>query len=909
MFRYNLCLEASAGSGKTFALSIRYVSLLYLGAKPSSILTLTFTNKASTEMRDRIVALLRDLDKKEKVTELNEISTLTNLSHKEILKRQKSLYHEFLSSTINISTIDKFNTQILRSFSLYLSLMPDFTLKEGVDEHEFLKEFLSEVKKEGLYSKLIDFSVYEQKRVSEIFSFLDTLNQKRNDLPNIKIASYNIEKIKKEAWQNFSLLKELCLSCEKLSDRAKKTFNHDSLESLLNASWIKKESLDYWDYKKCYTPRADELLKDLKISLREYLRAKEAYYKENYLKIFDIYKKVKKKLNLKTNTLEFNDITNFVYDLLVTKRIDNSFLYFRLDSKIDHILIDEFQDTSTSQYKILEPLIEEVVSGHGVKQNRSFFYVGDVKQSIYRFRGGVKELFYYVQKKFDVTKDNLNTNYRSYKRVVEFVNEVFRDKIEGYFDQIPNAKEDRGYIEVDESEEIKELVVKKVGFLLESGVREEEIAILTFANKDSFVLQDEIKKAYPEIKTTTTTTKLLINSHQVKAIIEFLKYLYFKEEFYKANFLLMIGRDLDEKIDTEHFKLSKPLNFLIKDIVNYFKLFDKDEDIVAFIELAQNYKDIDEFIFKSESIDAQSPSKKEEGIKLLTIHKSKGLEFSHVIIADRIGKKNYDKNSMLFYYHEITLKDMYIKFPNREELDESYKKAVEADKALQRDDELNTLYVALTRAKKSIIICQKEKNSAFSHLSLTPFSKGEVEPTKKDKEQKQVDSFEYEAIHTGLQEKVKKDEEKDKDIKAINFGLALHFMLENLNEFSLEEIESSFWSMKNRFSQKLESEDLERIKQRVKNLLKDKNFRSLIKGKKHKELPLTFNHEIKQLDLVVENEKSIIVIDYKTSLEVQKSHINQVKHYKYALKAIFEKEVFGYVCYVRDDEVEMVLVE
>ncbi len=908
MFEYNLSLEASAGSGKTFALSIRYVSLLYLGAKPSSILTLTFTNKASTEMRERIVKLLKDLDKKN--IELAEISKLTNLSKDEILKRQKSLYYEFLSSSINISTIDKFNAQILRSFSLYLSLMPDFTLKEGVDEHEFLKLFLSQIKKEGLYSNLLEFSVYEQKRVQEIFSFLDTLNQKRNDVPNIKIASYNIENIKKETWKNFTLLKELFLSCDSLSMSGQRAFDIDNIEQILETTWITKESLNEYRYfRKCYTNRSDELFLSLKHLLREYLRAKEAYYKQNYLKIFDIYKRVKEELNLKTNTLEFNDITNFVYELLVSKKIDNSFLYFRLDSKIDHILIDEFQDTSISQYKILEPLIEEVVEGCGVKQNRSFFYVGDTKQSIYRFRGGVKELFSYVQKKFDVKKELLNKNYRSYKKVVEFVNKVFRDKIKGYFDQIPNASEDKGYIEVCKNDELLKLVVEKVGFLLDNGVKADDIAILTFANKDTFEIEEAIKEVYPNIKTTTTTTKLLLNSSSVKKVMEFLKYLYFKEDFYLANFLSLTNRDLDANIDLVYFKIQKPLPYLIKDIVNYFKLFDKDEDIIKLIELASTYKDIDEFIFNSINIDATSPKQKEEGIKLLTIHKSKGLEFTHVIVADRLSVKSPNRDNMLFYYDDIILKDMFIKSKNREFLDDDYSQAIEADKLLQRDDELNTLYVALTRAEKSLIICQKENKSSLSILGLTPTSYGKVEPSRQKKEIEEVKSFEYIPIQIDLQEKVKKEQNSDKDIKAINFGLALHFMLENLNEFNLRELESSFWSMKNRFSQKLDNEDLKNIKQRVKNLLINKNFQEKIKGKKYKELPLTLNQEIKQLDLVVENENSLTVIDYKTSSHIQKSHLNQVKHYKKALKAIFNKNVDGYVCYVRDDEVEMVLVE
>ena len=88
------------------------------------------------------------------------------------------------------------------------------------------------------------------------------------------------------------------------------------------------------------------------------------------------------------------------------------FIYFRLDSKIEHILIDEFQDTSITQWKIFEPLVDEIASGIGVKTEKTFFYVGDIKQSIYRFRGGQKELFNYVleyYKNFGMEQNYLDT--------------------------------------------------------------------------------------------------------------------------------------------------------------------------------------------------------------------------------------------------------------------------------------------------------------------------------------------------------------------------------------------------------------------------------------------------------------------------------------------------------------------
>ncbi|XPV54807.1 MAG: UvrD-helicase domain-containing protein [Halarcobacter ebronensis] len=132
------------------------------------------------------------------------------------------------------------------------------------------------------------------------------------------------------------------------------------------------------------------------------------------------------KYNRAKNYLHFNDISNICYELLSTK-IDKEFLYFRLDSNFSHILIDEFQDTSLLQYKILQPLIEEILSSSEFK---TFFYVGDTKQSIYRFRGGKRELFDYVLKTNPmVNVEVLNTNFRSCEKVVNYVNQSFNNLV------------------------------------------------------------------------------------------------------------------------------------------------------------------------------------------------------------------------------------------------------------------------------------------------------------------------------------------------------------------------------------------------------------------------------------------------------------------------------------------------
>ncbi len=905
-FKKKLALEASAGSGKTFALSIRYVSLLFLGAKPESILTLTFTNKASTEMSERISSLLKNLPNKD--IELKEISKLTNLSEDKLLLKQPKIYKEFLSSNLNISTIDKFNTQILRSFSLYLSLMPDFQIGQVVSEHEELKTFIKEIKKHGLYHDVIEFSVYEQKRLKDIFGYLNILKQKQNELDGLSIEEYDISTLKPKILKTFYDLKEIFLSCSTLSESAKKSLEIKELEDLLSKTWLEKDSLEEYRYfKKCFTPRADELFLELKNHLKEYLRAKESFYKKKYFEIFEIYKEVKKKINLKTNTLAFDDVTNFVYELLRGGKIESEFLYFRLDSRIDHILIDEFQDTSITQFKILEPLIEEINSGTGVKEFKSFFYVGDTKQSIYRFRGGVKELFYYVRELYDVTMDKLYTNYRSSKNVVEFVNQVFQNKIKGYTPQLVNSK-DEGYVKVVEKEEILDMIVEEVGFLLENGVSEDDIAILTYANDDAFVIEEVLLKEYPTLNITTTTTQKLINTQTVRAVLEFLKYLYFDEKLYLSNFLALIGEELEKEVDRKQFNINKELHLLIKDIVNYFDIFSYDENILKLIEISADFKDIDEFVFGCEDIEEVSPLKKQTGVKILTIHKSKGLEFPHLIVADRFKKKPANTSHFIFDYDGVKLQELYLRSSKREYLDDGYKEALERQKLYEKDDELNTLYVALTRAKNSLILCQKEKNSSLKLLGLSCIERGKVIPSSTVKKEKSFDEFDYESIKTGFQDKKNKTEEEQQDINAINFGLALHYMLESMADFTDKSLEEAFWSMKNRFEIKLQKDQSIIIKNRVQNLIQNQPFLDLVSGTFYKETALSFEGEIKQVDLLVEKDDKYIVIDYKSSDFVQTKHIKQVSHYKKALTAILDKKVEGYVCYIRDSEVEILKV-
>jgi len=171
-FKPFLAYSASAGSGKTFALSVRYVSLLFMGEAPSSILAATFTNKAAAEMRQRVVDSLRTLTDKNNEAFADAVCTQTGLTRTELVFKQPEVLARFLASSAYIVTLDSFFSSILRSASLEIGLEPDFVTKEqGTQELE--KHFLDEMQANGLLSSLVTLAMdIEDKRFMKIFGLM-----------------------------------------------------------------------------------------------------------------------------------------------------------------------------------------------------------------------------------------------------------------------------------------------------------------------------------------------------------------------------------------------------------------------------------------------------------------------------------------------------------------------------------------------------------------------------------------------------------------------------------------------------------------------------------------------------------------------------------------------------------------
>jgi len=905
MFKHNLAYEASAGSGKTFMLVVRYLSLLFKGAAPSKILALTFTNKAAFEMQERIVLTLEELGSR---GELDEIIKVTGFSREQLLQNRKKILDEFLNANSKIMTIDKFFAQILRKFSLYASLMPDFSTMSSQHELKLLSRFLKEVSVAGKKDTLITLSLQSKKRLSDIFTLLDEFYIKHQELSHIKFEKQDYLHHEAIALDALEGLKNIVDNCSAASATVKKAVDAQNFEALASKSWIGRESLDYRTFSKCFIPEMDIYLKDIGEAIKNHSRAKEQNFFYALNDLTGIYQKAKKALYSEDSELSFNDVTVLVYHIL-KERIDSEFLYFRLDSQIEHILLDEFQDTSILQYEILKPLIDEILSGNGVSDEGSFFFVGDVKQSIYRFRGGVSALFGAVKDECHTEVEPLLTNYRSQREVIEFVNSTFIEKIKNYAPQNVRAEADAGYVEVISSEELLEESIKQVKRLIYLGADINEIAILCATNGDGEIIKQMLQDENIEVVTETTTK--LINQRSVKAVLEYLKYLYFGEDIYRHNFFALINQEFRDipRVNLTKTKLLR----VVKKVIAEYKLFSDDFHLIRFLDVLGKYEDIEALLFEYERLDASGAASDLNGVRVLTIHKSKGLEYEHVIVMDRLKKAPPARDAIIYEYDGIKLKDLYLRIKGRDAIDVEYANALAKEKSLAKEDSLNALYVAFTRARENLFVILKPKDSAFDILNLEPRSSGELICKNSNIDNKSVQvlkAIKYRELYYGTQSDILKlEESSDEDLKSINFGLALHYMLEMLGSFSFKSIVNARDIMINKYGYSLENQEIEDIQNRVSLLLETHKFNTLISGECYKEKAIRYKNNLRYIDLLVKSETGgWNVIDYKSSMSYQEHHFKQVHYYVKAIKEITGDEVKGYICYILKDEVNIVEV-
>ena len=218
-------------------------------------------------------------------------------------------------------------------------------------------------------------------------------------------------------------------------------------------------------------------------------------------------------------------------------------------------------------------------------------------------------------------------------------------------------------------------------------------------------------------------------------------------------------------------------------------------------------------------------------------------------------------------------------------------------------DRLNTLYVAFTRARESLVVLQKEKQSVFESLALNPLETGRVLPSESPVTKRAVKTLACEPKPYGRQklEVAKGGYREDFDFEAVDMGSAFHYALEMIGAFDPAFLEDAMTAVANRFV--LETERYVQIEAMVRTLLADGGFQKLVQGEIYKERPFIQNGEVGVIDLYAVDGDVVRVVDYKTG-SARSGYREQVQRYMDALRPHYpDKRIEGYLCYVCPDRV------
>ncbi|HHE06061.1 MAG TPA: RecB-like helicase, partial [Epsilonproteobacteria bacterium] len=281
-----------------------------------------------------------------------------------------------------------------------------------------------------------------------------------------------------------------------------------------------------------------------------------------------------------------------------------------------------------------------------------------------------------------------------------------------------------------------------------------------------------------------------------------------------------------------------------------------------------------------------------------------------VILLDKLTRKNADKSALLYHYNDkLYIDKILYRTKGRENFDENYANIIEERKVSSAKDSMNVLYVALTRAAEGLIVIRKPKDSIFDALGMEVMRLGELKTVGVNP---CVDPQTVEAESNillrnyGTQETPTQEEEEKKDYEAILFGTALHYALEMLGSFDSASLLFAMMAVKNRYGQQLTQAHLNEIENRVRMLIEDEKFQMLLVGAKvRKEQALSFEGELKQIDLLLEYKDSNLVIDYKSSKKYSLKHQKQVGYYRKAIANITGKRTEGMIIYLTNEGISL----
>ena len=1071
--------KASAGSGKTFQLVVEYLKLLLKNPQNyRHILAVTFTNKATNEMKTRILETLNELASHQPSKYIAEIQKENQMPEPLIRKNAKlvlkNILHDY--NRFSISTIDSFTQRTIKAFNRELGISPNYRLEldsemilaeatdrllAKIDKDKKLLSWLKDFSKEKIedsYSQRIeeDIKSLGQELFKEKFQLFfpddsesvyshENLVSLQKELNLIKIQFEN--HLKTLGKKGVVIIAESGLTVDDFSNKEKgpgslfAKYESGYLNEISATAKNAAESVEKWytktsSKKKEIHALVESQLQPLLKQITDFIRSgEEKYYSAivvlKQLRMLGILTDLKEEIKLllhEKGVLQLSDS-----NLLLSKIIgqsDSPFIYEKTGSFYNHFMLDEFQDTSGLQWNNFRPLII-----NSLAEGNKNLLVGDVKQSIYRWRNSdyriLAEQIYSDFTENQIAEHTLVNNWRSDKNIIDFNNHifenlrmVFEDRLFSNIDdndfyterfrnitssitQIPGNPdaERKGFVKIRffEEDQFKEdspkMMIEQVKQLQDKGIKASEIAILIRRNKEGTPIIEEFLAAagLPEnskynLSVLSNESLFLFASQGVLTVIDTINFIInpgneiskvaiinhwanwlkpelqnrgkletgnpeFSEQVFNTDFNSVFENELAPKIELIKKKvLLTSLDEAIIQICSVFQLFEIETElpfIQTLIDKAGELKsslsnDLSNLLYwwnETGLFTSVNVNEEIDSIRLLTVHKSKGLEFKAVLIPWfdwRIGQYG-NFAPILWCKPETAPFDQFPLLPvvaGKDMKKSLFKNDYFEETANHFIDVFNMAYVAFTRAKSALIIhCPQPKetksnnedslkpihfllNKALENLGSeklfsdcwnedrTVFQLGSIEAgIAKPEQSKSVIIKNYQFNDFSERVKLRNSGEDflitgERTVAVKNRGKIIHDILSTVK--TKADIENA--CIKALADGKINEIELDEIQEAIRISFENPLISDWFSGKYQilNERSLLTNEKIVRPDRIMIFENEAIVVDYKTGEKKSDNYNRQVSRYAKILKETGFEKVDGYLWYINQNEIEKV---
>ena len=1053
--------KASAGSGKTFTLATEYMKLVIANPEAyRSILAVTFTNKATEEMKLRIISQLYGLSKllPESETYLKVIQDSLGMGREQIAKRAHEALYNLLHhySYFRVETIDSFFQRVMRNLAKELELSAN--LKLELNDREIERQAVDELIEglsigDKLLTWILDYikgNIGEDKNwnvIGKIKRFGENLSkdfykanekqlrQKLEEEGFFERYLRQLEEVKRQAMEQveqiaatfFDALDENGLTMDDFSRKKQGPWGY--FEKLRTGACYEEygvnsyqasavDSVDAWFTKAKATPQnpayhvVEEMLRALlefaveKMPqlLRVYRSVEVTKSNLSQLRLLGSIDQKIKEMNQDANRFLLSDTQPLLHALMESGAGDSSFIFEKIGTQLEHIMIDEFQDTSVTQWKNFKVLLDETMS-HKESNN---LIVGDVKQSIYRWRAGDWRLLNDIEREFPRPSDQLRlrslaTNYRSDRNVIEFNNQFFvyaadkeyqaqketdesgaetlRQAYADVIQQVPESKPRQGYVRIKllPKEEYREamlaLTAETVDELISQGASEGDIAILIRSNEIIRDVANYFLANRPQYKLVSDEAFRLDASTAVNTLVMALRLLCHQDDIVEATLSgyyhrLIMGEETEESLPlpleyTDHKEelMSMPLYDLVERLATIFRIHElKDQSayVCAFYDQLDNYMEdgtgtVEDFLdawdnnLHGKTIQSDDVS----GIRLMTIHKSKGLEFAHVIMP--FCDWPITKSHVIWCtpqaspFNELPLVPVDC---SKSRLEGTiYEKDYHYERLQETVDNLNLLYVAFTRARQNLFVYGKRdvsnirsrliqdclpdvartlegcKLSGMDEEKTEPIvmEYGELDINRQRKTEKESDNVFLKPVNrltihpdtyplkaqfrqsNKSRGFIKGDDEQSTRGEYMQLGVILHQVFSTIQ--TADDVESALSQL--RIDGVLNAApDEEKLREMLQRRLQTPKVKEWFSGQwevyNERDI-LTVDEQSGEVktyrpDRVMVNGTEMIVVDFKFAAQ-RPEHVSQVKGYMELLKRMSHLTVKGYLWYVYPNKI------